>query len=184
MEKGGRGKGGKTLWTGFAAKLGRATKWFIWFYKQKEEPVFFFLCRKENSKKSHIKKIYYRFIFDLPKKNQTVCFLFVVKNTTTQNKPKQNNKQNNKQNKTKQTKTNQQTKQKSTTPMSLSEEMERACRLGKHEVVKKILSSHPESINFFNKVGNLFVFVTVFYYLLLHLNLSMIFVDLYYDCYL
>ena len=57
--------------------------------------------------------------------------------------------------------------------MSLSEEMEQACREGNHEVVKKILSSHPESLNFSDEVGNLFVF----YILLLHSNISMIFVD-------
>ena len=60
--------------------------------------------------------------------------------------------------KTKQTKTKQQTKQKSTTPMSLSKQMEQACMEGKHEVVKKILSSQPESINFSYQVGNFFVF--------------------------
>ena len=72
-------------------------------------------------------------------------------------------------NKTQQTK--QQTKQK----MSLSKQMEQACRDGKHEVVKKILSSHPESINFSDEVGNFFFFI------ILHPNISMIFVDLYND---
>ena len=57
-------------------------------------------------------------------------------------------------NKNKTSKTKQQTKQK----MSQSEQMRQACRQGKHEVVKKILSSQPKSINFSYEVGNFFVF--------------------------
>ena len=44
-----------------------------------------------------------------------------------------------------------------TTQMSFLGEMELACLEGNHEVVKKLLSSHPESINFSSEVGILFI---------------------------
>ena len=39
-----------------------------------------------------------------------------------------------------------------------------ACIEGNLEVVKSILSSHPESINFSNEVGNLFFFFFFFFH--------------------
>ena len=53
--------------------------------------------------------------------------------------------------------------------------MEDACAEGNLEVVKNILSSHPESINFSDEVGNLFFFF-FFSFFLQHLILNNVFV--------
>ena len=52
--------------------------------------------------------------------------------------------------------------------------MEKACVEGNLEVVKNILSSHPESVNFSYEVGNLFFFF--FFIILQHLILNNVFV--------
>ena len=100
-------------------------------------------------------------------------FSFVTKqNKRTNNKTKETkrNKHKTKQNNTKQNKTKQTSKK---TEME-RREMEKACKEGNLEVVKNILSSHPESINFSDEVGNLFFFF--FFIILQHLILNLVFV--------
>ena len=101
--------------------------------------------------------------------------LFLNTNKTKRNKHK--TKQNNtKQNKTKQNKTKQnKTSKKMEMERKIRWEMEDACRDGNLEVVKNILSSHPESINFSDEVGNLFFFF-FFSFFLQHLILNLVFV--------
>ena len=81
-----------------------------------------------------------------------------------EHKTKQNNTKQNKtkQNKTKQNKTK--TSKKMEMERKIRWEMMDACKEGNLEVVKNILSSHPESINFSYMVGNLFFFFFHFFF--------------------
>ena len=78
----------------------------------------------------------------------------------TQTKKKKPNQQKTKQNKTKQNKTMARTMQTAckVKPKKMSK-MEKACQEGNLQVVKKFLSSHPESITFSNDVVSDFGFV-------------------------
>ena len=90
-----------------------------------------------------------------------VLFLNTNKTKRNKHKTKQNNTKQNKtkQNKTKQNKTKQnKTKTSKKMERKIRRKMEDACKEGNLEVVKNILSSHPESINFSDEVGNLFFF--------------------------